>query len=265
VHAHLSLRQLSRVRVDFIASAGWGRRDEVARQFAERDAALEAAPGHEEVVLWFEHDLYDQLQLIQLLDWFGAHRHPRLSLVCEAEYLGSMAPERAASLFELRKQVSPDMLAEGRAAWRAFASPSPESISLAARSELPFLAPALRRHLEEFPWAADGLSRLERQVLQALASGPLDFRTLYRRAHHEQEDPIWLGDTVFAWHLARLAKDGLLEQRQGEWALSLSGRHAAEGRADAWSAGRQPRWLGGFLLAKGAPRWHPSSAMLLNG
>src|SRR5256885_6160074 len=60
--------------------------------------------------------------------------------------------------------------------------------------ELPFLAAALFRLLEEFPWAGDGLSRLERQALQALRDGPLPFAELFLRAHHRREEPVFLGD-----------------------------------------------------------------------
>jgi len=128
VHAGLPLDVLSHPRAAFIASAGWGSFTEVSRQFAERDAALCDAGRHDEVVLWFEHDLYDQLQLIQLLDWFAAHPHPRLSLVCESEYLGSMTPARAADLFGQRRPVSGAQLRAGAAAWVVFGSPRPQEI-----------------------------------------------------------------------------------------------------------------------------------------
>ena len=51
--------------------------------FVERDEAIARSHNHEEVVLWFEHDLYDQLQLIQILDWFSHQDlgHTRLSLI----------------------------------------------------------------------------------------------------------------------------------------------------------------------------------------
>ncbi len=95
VHAGIPLEDLSRRRAAFIASAGWAPLAAVEEKFAARNALLHQAIGHDEVVLWFEHDLYDQLQLIQLLDWFRLHPHPELSLVCEAEYLGDMTPARA--------------------------------------------------------------------------------------------------------------------------------------------------------------------------
>src|SRR6185295_20229923 len=84
VCAGRGLDELSRERAAFIAACGWGPLSEVASSFERRDALLRTAPTHDEVVLWFEHDLYDQLQLIQLLDWFAAHPQPGLSLICEA-------------------------------------------------------------------------------------------------------------------------------------------------------------------------------------
>src|SRR5687767_9453549 len=76
VPAGLPLERLSAVRAEFLASAGAGAPEAVRRDFAERDRTLMAAAREDEVVLWFEHDLYDQLQLIQLLDWFADRPHP---------------------------------------------------------------------------------------------------------------------------------------------------------------------------------------------
>jgi hypothetical protein len=61
----LRLAGLRAVRARFVADCGWASFDDVLRDFESRDRALEDA---EEVVLWFERDLYDQLQLIQVLD-----------------------------------------------------------------------------------------------------------------------------------------------------------------------------------------------------
>ena len=46
--------------------------EEVLRDFEPRDAAIDEAAGADEVVLWFEHDLFDQLNLIWLLDALAA-------------------------------------------------------------------------------------------------------------------------------------------------------------------------------------------------
>jgi hypothetical protein len=251
VDARLSFQELSRRRIDFIAEAGWAARDDVELSFLERDERLTRSPADDEVVLWFEHDLYDQLQLIQLLDWFGRRAQPKLSLVCEAEYLGRMLPERAASLFEKRAAVSEAQLRQGRSAWEAFGSSDPLSIKTDSSEALPFLGPALRRHLEEFPWQADGLSRTERQVLEALGTGALQFNALFA-ATQAREDPVFLGDTTLLWHLERMREEGLLEWSAGFWRASGQPR-----------AKRLPRWLGGALVDERARwRWDPVAAQL---
>ena len=255
VHASLPLEALSRRRAAFVAAAGWGSLSEVSSQFQDRDARLGQSGSHDEVVLWFEHDLYDQLQLIQLLDWFAARPHPRLSLVCEAEYLGTMTPARAAELFGMRAAVTQEQLKTGSMAWGAFGSSNPRAIRIDAYRELPFLGPGLRRLLEEYPWTSDGLSRLERQVLEALRDGPLPFAELFPRAHHRREDPVWLGDTALAWHLARLAADGFVSMKNDAYAATAHGLDIVEGRTDAWSSPRRPRWIGGHEVRDGRLRW----------
>jgi hypothetical protein len=229
VRAGLSLEELSGERAAFIAEAGWASLSEVENQFKARDAAFRRAGEHDEIVLWFEHDLYDQLQLIQVLDGLAALRGPPISLVCEAEYLGNMAPERAAELFALRNPLVRRHFQEAQAAWAAFRSPDPKQLENLRTTSLPFLAAAIRRHLEEFPWTTDGLSRTQRGIRDALKDGPLPLAELFRRT---QEEPAFLGDTVLAWYVERL---------------------------DNWL----PRWLGGYEVKDQALRWDPALSRLV--
>jgi hypothetical protein len=82
-------------------------------------------------------------------------------------------------------------MAEARAAWTAFRSPDPRNLETVKIAALPFLAAALRRHLEEFPWTTDGLSRTERQILQG----------------NTDEEPAFMGDVVLEWHRQRVKKN----------------------------------------------------------
>src|SRR5438067_1253428 len=67
-----TLEQMSDVRAKEINKlGGYGDYDSLRAEFASRDTTLAGFRDHEEVVLWFEHDLYDQLQLLQILDWFS--------------------------------------------------------------------------------------------------------------------------------------------------------------------------------------------------
>ncbi|HEY7770336.1 DUF1835 domain-containing protein [Longimicrobium sp.] len=256
VPADLALRELSLVRAEFIASRGWGGVDEVRREFEERDGALAASVDEDEVVLWFEHDLFDQLQLIQVLDWFAAHPRPGLTLINPAQYLGPSTPDELRALFALRMPVTRAHLSAARAAWEAFRAPDPrgiEAIPGAELAALPHLASALRRHLQQFPSTRDGLSRSERQALEVLAEGPRPAGELYVASHHDREDPIWLGDSTFYSYLEDLGPlvtiGGATEIHRRIVTLTELGRDVLAGRADRVAAIGIDRWLGGVHLS----------------
>src|SRR5262249_4476857 len=60
-----TLDELSDVRAQALAGFGAGDLEKLRAGFAARDRALQDFRKHQDVVLWFEHDLYDQLQLLQ--------------------------------------------------------------------------------------------------------------------------------------------------------------------------------------------------------
>src|SRR3712207_6617719 len=64
--------ELRDVRAAFLSGAGWTAKQDPLEALLARDERLAAALEQgEQVVLWFEHDLFDQLQLLQVLDAIG--------------------------------------------------------------------------------------------------------------------------------------------------------------------------------------------------
>src|SRR5438094_1368291 len=127
-------------------------------------ATIDRHESYDELILWFEHDLFDQLNLIQVLTWIRG-RLPAgkaISLVCIGSFpgrsafkgLGELTPVELASLVETRRPVSDAQYALAGRAWTAFRAADPEGLDGLWRSELralPFLSRALRRLLEEYP------------------------------------------------------------------------------------------------------------------
>src|SRR5881628_2167259 len=99
---------------------------------------------HEEVVLWFEHDLFCQVQLIYLLNWFSRRDlgNTKLSLICIDNFpgvehfrgLGQLNEQQLATLFPTRRKVATDQLNLGSKAWQAYASPAPTEIESLLKS-----------------------------------------------------------------------------------------------------------------------------------
>ena len=204
-----------------------------------RESLLARSPAHEEVALWFEHDLYDQVQLIDILDCFHSHRGAaaRLTLISSGQYLGPLTGEQLAALWPQRHDVSAAELALGAAAWRAFLAPDPRAIETlpgsATRRRFPILRGALIRHLQQLPSLDNGLARTERQILQSLADGPRDFSSLFA-ADQKYEERIFMGDTAFRRYVDRLASCAhpLILERAGRFHITDAGLDVLAGRTD---------------------------------
>jgi hypothetical protein len=269
VPADLPFDELREVRARFIAECGWGDYADVLRDFFERDTALASFRDHEEVVLWFEHDLYDQLQLIQLLDWFSRQdwAGTRLSMICIGVFpgvagfhgLGDLTPEQLGLLYPIRDRVTDAQLILSRRAWQAFRAPEPttiETLLVERPSALPFLTAALRRHLQQFPSTRNGMSRTESQVLEALAAGPLTPRALFE-AVQEREEAVFMGDTAFWTYLDRLAggRKPLVTETGEMVRLTRTGLRVHRGREDCIRVRGIDRWLGGVHLCGAEAQW----------
>jgi hypothetical protein len=297
----LSLAALSDVRAHFIADQRWGNDyDSVLADFRVRDATLAAYSLHDEIVMWFEHDLYDQLQLLQLLDWFRGHElgTTRLSLICIGSYpgrsrflgLGELAAAEMATLFPTRHYVTPEELSLGHTAWSAFCAPDPTALEVVLAgdtSALPYLRPALQRHLEEFPSTQDGLSRTQRELLEVIQTGHETPLTIFRAWQAIEEAP-YMGDTSLWAHLQDLGEgpDPLVTLTNGgghrlpneahealstgqfaaqHFALTDTGQAVLARQADHLTLNGIDRWLGGVWLHPGAPlwRWQPEHQHLV--
>ena len=298
--AGLSLEQMSQIRARFLADWDLGPNpyEEVLALFLHRDTTLAQFAAHKEVILWFEHDLYDQLQLIQLLDWFSHQDRAAttLSLICINSFphiacfhgLGELNPSQLRSLFETRHPLTEGELALGSEAWKAFCSPDPSALVAFLRkdtSALPFLKAALLRHLEQFPSLEGGLSRTERQILEVVAAGLHTPLEIFRATQEKEESPF-MGDTPFWSYLSRLCRgrkplltraDGGMVSfptgaphdpafREQVLILTEEGRNALVGQVDWIKINRGiDRWLGGVHLRgeEAAWRWDRQRATLV--
>ena len=295
VPADLPADELDECRARFLAGLGGTSYEAARASFAEREVALTAALDGDEIVLWFEHDLYDQLQLVQILSWFAAHPAftARLSMICVDAFpgverfigLGQLDGAQLASLLPHRHPVTTTQLELAERAWGAFRSPEPTAIQELIRgdtSPLPFLGAALLRHLQQFPWVAGGLSRSERQVLEVVAAGVRRLDQLFQGTQ-DLEDAPFLGDSVLWLYLADLASgprpllratDGApigdpsaQAERERQLQLTDDGRAALRREAD-WITlrGGVDRWLGGVHLEgpQAAWRWDGEKELLVD-
>jgi hypothetical protein len=290
----LPREELLRARARFLAGAGWGGEQALFASLAERDRQLlDALRDGIQVVLWFEHDLYDQLQLLDVLALVEQEAAAAPELIVVGSFpgkpsfagLGELSASELESLWSSRRPATPAALETAASAWAAFRAPEPAALVEWATSEpvdLPFLAPALRRLLEELPAPADGLSGTERRALEAVAGGAQAPSAAFVAAQRAEQAPF-LGDAWFYRALAALGQGArrLLETSDGEalppppplgdsrfaaleLRLTETGERVLRGEADRVELLGVDRWLGGtHVTRENSWRWDPAALELV--
>ena len=259
-------------RVEFLAEAGWTSERDLLDMLARWDHDLERWTEYDEVVLWFEHDLFDQLLLVRHLAYFAERSLGTtvLSLICIGEYpgmpafkgLGELSPDQLASLLGTRQRITQRQLALGRRTWHALAAEHPAAVEALVDEEdltpLPFLRAALRRFLQELPDQESGLGRIERAVLEGVRDGITDPVKLFR-AVQAADDVFFIGD-LSLWHCIWMMAAGSQPLLTGEprpangpapfgaLALTAAGRDVLDGTADRIRLAGIDRWWGGVHL-----------------
>jgi hypothetical protein len=270
-------------RARFLAEAYELKLEEAEQNLREQEIWLRKFSEHAETILWFEHDLFCQINLVYLLDWFSRQstNDRKLSLICIGEFpgvddfrgLGQLSGERLASLFKDRHEVSEPELILASKAWAAYRSSNPKDVLRLIESDtsaMPFLESALRLHLSRFPSEKNGLGRIERKALNLVATGIVRFSSLF--SQFSSDEPNYgLGDSQF-WSVLRalgnakeplirvngmhVQKTGIKSTRYHTASLELTdfGRAVLAAERDFIEVNGIDRWLGGVRLV-GSKVW----------
>ncbi|MEL6207845.1 MAG: hypothetical protein AAFR47_21440 [Pseudomonadota bacterium] len=282
--AGLSLDELRPLRARYLAGPD-GNVEAAERGFRLRDEQLLRSQDYDGVILWFEHDLLDQLQILQILDWFAEAnvKGVDLEIICIDRFegmdgfrgLGELDPVQMASLYDARDRVTEEMIAQAQAGWEAFRSSDPTDVLAFLDRDLtclPFLRTALLRHLQELPSVTNGLSRTEQQLLALVGDGVQGPVELFQR-NMDLETALFIGDWRTYSVLDGLCRAGLLAVgaaafwypptsgddrrafRNQRFGLTDLGQRVRSGKADAAELMERDDWLGGVHVRSGAPYW----------
>ena len=165
-------------------SAAFGITEEAYLEKAQGEfSKMQKSGNYAEVVLWFEYDLFCQINLITLMHWFKNQDHgdTKISLICvghEEGYeglvaLGEIAPEKYPDLFARRRIMGTYDFTFASDAYVAWCSDDPTDLDnyiLMSSNEFPYLSDALRAHQMRFPSLQSGLTEIEAKVVELVES-----------------------------------------------------------------------------------------------
>lgn len=239
---------------------------------AQRDRILTDSLSHDEIVLWFEFDLFCQANLLYFLNWYALQHlgKTHLTLICPETFpgrtrfrgLGELPGPELASLFPTRAVVTADQKRLAQRAWQAFSSKNPQDIQTVLdgdSSSLPLLAPALRGHLERFPSTTNGLGILAQKTLEILNSESLPFHQLFQRVTSTPEifrhgmGDLQLQTYLEMWSSAR--QPLVIEEETVR--ITDAGRSVLRGDVDEIGINGIDVWYGGVhLVPNNLWRWN---------
>lgn len=145
---------------------------------------------YEEITLWFEYDLFCQINMISLIQWLGKQEQDyNISLVCVGKVddterlygLGEIDPAHYPEFYQKRLKLGVREFTFASDVYEAYTSENPDDLYtfiLMPFPDFPYLSDALESHFKRFPYIETGLSEIEQEMLNIIQSGETDHRKL---------------------------------------------------------------------------------------
>lgn len=132
----------------------------------------------DQIILWFEYDLFCQINMLAVISWLKTHRrHAEISLICSGNEdttdklygLSELSDEQLMNRYEKRTALSQDDIEYADYVWQLYCSDNPirlENLSDFENYQFDYLSDALVAHLKRFPTIKNGLNEQENRILE---------------------------------------------------------------------------------------------------
>ncbi len=254
--------------------------EEIRYRDEQSEIKLRLAAGkYERVVLWFEHDSFDQLILARIMAYFFANECPAIFEMVSINHfpgsarfigLGQLPADAIRLIWQKRKPVTRQQLTLGNTVWLALGDSTPQQLLNIMRSNeishLENMHDALLRHLQELPSTFNGLGLTEQITLELLKEESVTAGQLFGKLMRQRDPLPWLGDIMYWYILQNMMKvakpvfeisDENLVLPWSERMLTITsmGEKVLDGEID-WLTFMPPeRWVGGLKITSNDLCW----------
>jgi len=153
----------------------------------------------EEIILWFEHDLFCQINMIAVISWLKKHRpNATIALVSPQNKTGSttflrlhkLTQKALLSFYSNRVILTRDDIGYADYIWQLYCSKSPlqlQNITIDTHTHFTYLPDAIEAHLQRFPTIKNGLNKIENTILETAGKGSYSTKKSFiRKLLHNQ-------------------------------------------------------------------------------
>jgi hypothetical protein len=166
--------------------------------------------SQEEIVLWFEYDLFCQINMIAVISWLKRYRKDRkVSLVCSGEIKGKtklfglseLSEKQIKEHYKNKITLTQDDIEYADYVWQLYCSDNPIKLQNVYQyqqsSTFTYLVDGLLAHLQRFPSIANGLNTLENDILSIAKNTKLTSKEGFINAILREENQYGFGDIQY--------------------------------------------------------------------
>ncbi|MEM9000820.1 MAG: DUF1835 domain-containing protein [Bacteroidota bacterium] len=211
----------------------------------------------DQIVLWFEYDLFCQINMIAVLSWLKTHRrHAEISLVCSGNEddtdrlyaLNELSDAQLLKLYQNRTVLTQDDIEYADYVWQLYCSDNPirlENLTDYQHFQFDYLSDAIKAHLQRFPTIKNGLNSVENKILNIAIAEKPDTKTALLGTVLKNQGVYGFGDTQYERAIASIKP---LFSSFKPVRLSRKGKEVLEGKANYYANIRDnDAYLGGAL------------------
>jgi hypothetical protein len=176
-------------------------------------------PTSEEIILWFEHDRFDQTMLMYLLTELSSKGVENLSMISINQYpgidpfygLGQLSSKQLIELVDIKKEITNEQIHEAVTGWTAYNSNNPNDIEkwiLEENHSLPYLLQTFKDHRSYFPSNKTGLNDVEYLSLTFIRDDVCLFSELFNCISKKR-----INDGLSDLHFAAILKELMIGEQ----------------------------------------------------
>lgn len=208
------------------------------------------------IVLWFDYDLFDQVNMLAVISWLKTHRpYAEISLVSSDEEitndffgLGELTDEQLRKLYTKRTLLTQDDIEYADYVWQLYCSDNPirlENLKDFDSFQFSHLSGAIEAHLMRFPTIRNGLNEVENNILRLARSAKPKTKMELMNTVLRNQGRYGFGDTQYERVITKLKP---LFTNFNPVKLSKKGMEILDGKTSYYSCIQEnDAYLGGAL------------------
>lgn len=153
--------------------------EDYQKEFLEELVKLAAINNYDEVVLWFEFDLFSHMNMLALISFLLQNKKTGpFSLVCsrklkgeeEMTPLSQLSSKNLIEHYKRRIPLTDEDIQTAQLIWELYCSNKPKRLAseIKKTTNFEYLSSCIRAHIERFPSVNTGLNSLEVNVLRLI-------------------------------------------------------------------------------------------------